>query len=441
MVDRELVRRKLNKLIQYLKELEAAEEYTFADYLDNYFIKRTVERLLQLIVETATDINSHIAVDDGKKAANDYYESFILLSELDVFDRKFAYKIAPSTGLRNRIVHEYEEIDDQIVYNSIDDTLKMYKKYIEFIENYIEKETVSDNGASVISGRLQKLPDIKTSLGEGPVWNQKHNRLIFVDITGQKIYLYYPVTQKKRIVEIDEPVGAAVPRQKGGLVLALKNGFALLELNTEELNYKVKVEEDLPENRFNDGKCDPEGRFWAGTMSTEKTKEAGNLYCLEPNFTVKKMIKGVTVSNGLAWSPDGTSMYYIDSPTQQVLAYDYELKTGNIYNKRVVVEIPENSGVPDGMTIDEQGMLWVAQWGGYQVSRWNPTSGKLLEQISIPAAHVSSCTFGGDNLDELFITTAREGLSEEELESQPQAGCIFKIKTKVKGCQTNWFAG
>ncbi|MEM3844841.1 MAG: SMP-30/gluconolactonase/LRE family protein, partial [Candidatus Parvarchaeota archaeon] len=181
------------------------------------------------------------------------------------------------------------------------------------------------------------------------------------------------------------------------------------------------------------------GRFWAGTLNLEEKDPLGALYKIERNHSVTKMVDKVTISNGIAWSPDNRIMYYIDSPTKRVDAFDYDVESGTISNRRTVVEIPDNSGVPDGMTSDSEGMIWIAHWGGWKVSRWNPYNGKLIEVVNVPVERVTSCVFGGDNLDELYITTARRGLSKKDLRKQPNAGGIFRYKTHTKGMPTYFY--
>jgi sugar lactone lactonase YvrE len=220
----------------------------------------------------------------------------------------------------------------------------------------------------------------------------------------------------------------------GGLVVAFQHGFALVNLETKSIQWLADPEADKPDNRFNDGKCDPAGRFWAGTMSLSGKKGAGSLYALEANHGVVLKIPEVSVSNGLAWSPDQATFYFIDTPSSKITAFDYDNKSGNLSNKRTAVAIPPELGIPDGMTIDAEGMLWVALWNGWGVTRWNPYTGELLQQIKLPVAQVTSCTFGGKELQDLYITTAKTGLSQEELGKQPLAGAVFVFKNiGIKG--------
>lgn len=225
-------------------------------------------------------------------------------------------------------------------------------------------------------------------------------------------------------------------------MVALHHGFASLDLETEELTIIHDPEAHLPGTRFNDGKCDPAGRFWAGTMSLGSDPPgAGSLYVMDTDLSVRRALEKVTISNGIVWSLDHSTMYYIDTPTREVSAFDYDIETGAISNRRAAVTIPEGYGSPDGMAIDVEGMLWVAVWGSSEVSRWDPTSGELLQTISVPATQVTACAFGGPDLDQLYITTARIRLDEQALADQPHAGGLFRARPGVRGVEAYEFAG
>lgn len=282
--------------------------------------------------------------------------------------------------------------------------------------------------------------DSKSTLGEGPSWDEKEKLLYWVDILQKKIYQFNPGSNENKEVLLDKLVGAIAPKQDGGVVLALQDGFYSYDFHTEILKEIHKPEKHLQNNRFNDGKCDPAGRFWAGTMDIDAKEGAGSLYMLDEQYKISKKLDNLSISNGIAWSPDNKYMYFIDTPTKQIVRYDYDNTTGNISNPKVVVSFIKEIGFPDGMTIDQEGMLWVAQWGGYGVSRWDPTNSKLLDFIKVPAANVTSCVFGGENLNELYITTARIGTTDEDLEKYPNAGGLFKLKTNIKGGPTYQFA-
>ncbi|NEU30421.1 SMP-30/gluconolactonase/LRE family protein [bacterium LRH843] len=289
--------------------------------------------------------------------------------------------------------------------------------------------------------KAELVIDAKATLGEGPCWDSEKHLLYWVDIIEKKVHIHNPKTKSNQSIDVAHLPGAAVVRDSGGLVLATQNGFYTLDEKTKELTLIEDPESDRPHNRFNDGKCDPAGRFWAGTMEVVEKEPTGSLYVLDTDLTVKKVLSDITISNGLAWSSDNKTMYYIDSPTKQVAAFDYDLESGQLSNKRIVVTIPEGEGIPDGMTIDAEDMLWVAQWGGYKVSKWNPQTGEKIGEVSVPAKQVTSCVFAGEQLDELYITSARRGLDEEELETYPQSGGVFRVKTDVKGGKTFSFKG
>lgn len=277
--------------------------------------------------------------------------------------------------------------------------------------------------------------------GEGPLWDSDLNRLWWVDIPAGEIRCFDPATGTDRvIVTIGQSIGAVVRRRGGGLLAAAQHGFFFVDAHTGALAPITDPEEDLPGNRFNDGKCDPAGRFWAGTMDNGVHRNgAGSLYRLDADLSCRKMLAGVSISNGLAWSPDQRTMYYTDTSTGTVDAFDYDLASGDIANRRPIVRIAE--GGPDGMTVDAQGNLWVAQWNGWQVGCYDPISGKKLEEIAVPAAQTASCAFGGPNLDTLYISTAREGFTGDRALREPLAGSLFAVKPGVRGLPAADFAG
>ncbi|MFP3414086.1 SMP-30/gluconolactonase/LRE family protein [Bacillus sp. SIMBA_074] len=286
---------------------------------------------------------------------------------------------------------------------------------------------------------IELIVDAKSSLAEGPCWNEKKQILYWVDIIEKKLCLYNPVNNTNRVITFDQQIGCIVPYLDNIVLLAMERGFYSLNLNTEKLTHIYDPEPHLLENRFNDGKCDPAGRFWAGTTDLCGINAAGSLYCLNNNFNVDKKFAHVNTSNGIAWSPDHTFLYFIDTPTKKVVRFDYDVHTGEISNPSDVIIFPENDCLPDGMTIDEEGCLWIAHWGGSKVTRWNPLTGEQILSIPIPALYVTSCTFGGPNLTDLYITTARTRMTDEELKQYPHAGGIFRIQTNVKGCPTYSF--
>jgi sugar lactone lactonase YvrE len=293
-----------------------------------------------------------------------------------------------------------------------------------------------------LTGEL--LHQIKAQLGEGPVWDPRSEKLYWTDIEKFDLHIYDPATNTDRAINVGQYLGAFAVRAQGGLVLALKSGFATFDLATETITPLADAESHLLDNRFNDGKCDPAGRFWAGSLFLDEDHGQGKafLYCLNPDHSVQQKLAGVTISNGLAWTADHKTMYYIDSPTECVMAYDYDLATGNIANGRKVISVNgEVQGYPDGMTIDAEGMLWVAHWNGACVRRWNPQTGEVMAEIKLPVSRPTSCVFGGKDFDTLFITSASTRLSAEELATQPLAGSLFVCKPGVKGLPLFEYAG
>jgi sugar lactone lactonase YvrE len=275
--------------------------------------------------------------------------------------------------------------------------------------------------------KLEIISNHKCQLGEGPVWDAQSHSIYWIDILKGELHQYDFKKNKHCIFSINEMIGCFALCKNGQLIIVTQSGFCFLEKETGQIKKVNDPESNLPNNRFNDGKCDPIGRFWAGTMSINEEPNMGSLYVFD-NKTVEKKIENVTISNGIAWGLDHKKMYYIDTPTFEVVAYDYEKETGNISNKQIALKIKEEDGYPDGMTIDTEGMLWIAHWGGWQVTRWNPQTGEKIMSIKLPVSKVTSCTFGGENLSDLFITSASVGLSAEDLVQQPLAGALFIIR-------------
>lgn len=281
--------------------------------------------------------------------------------------------------------------------------------------------------------KAELVLDVKSQLGEGPLWLEAQGTLTWVDIEGRRIEFYHPGTGDRRHIDVGERIGAVVETEDGRLLCALKSGLYYVDPSTAKKEAITNPEPNKPDNRFNDGKCDPAGRFWIGTMPTKGDTPEGALYMLDRDGAVYTKVQEVGCSNGLGWSLDGTSMYYIDSPTKRVDLFDFDMTSGQLSGRRCLVEIPDGLGYPDGMTVDAEGMIWVAHWSGSCVTRWSPATGELLERVELPVSQVTSCTFGGPNLDVLYITSARIGLSEEQLEKEPLAGGVFRYIPGVKG--------
>jgi sugar lactone lactonase YvrE len=278
-------------------------------------------------------------------------------------------------------------------------------------------------------------------LGDGPVWDHRESALWWVDINGHAVHRFDPATGEDTAYDMGEMVGAVVPRIRGGLVMAAHSGFYFFRPETGEREFLGHPEAHLANNRFNDGKCDPAGRFWAGSAAMDGVQGGAGLYCLGVDGAITQFLDSVTVSNGMAWSLDRTTMYYIDSMAQCVSAFDYDLETGNISNQRAVIAIERTDGFPDGMTIDTEGKLWVAHWGGARVVRYDPETGEALAKVAVPVSQPTSCAFGGDGQRDLYITTARASIRGDALAAQPLAGSLFRVRLEVGGRETDFYAG
>jgi sugar lactone lactonase YvrE len=287
--------------------------------------------------------------------------------------------------------------------------------------------------------RAEIVVDQRGMLGEGPLWDPDRQVLWWIDAKNHKVFRYDPSDGSNTEFDVGQQVGTVVLREKGGLLLSLHHGIGTFDLDTGKLEILCDPEEHLPGNRFNDGKCDPAGRFWTGTMeNAEENFDRGAFYSLDVDGTVKKHFDGVGVSNGIVWTADRKTMYYIDSPTRCVDAFDYDETTGAITNRRVAFKVPDGLGFPDGMTIDADDRLWIALWGGFAVRQFDPKTGALIATVEVKAPHVSACAFGGPNLDELYITTARWLMQENKVDEYPLSGGLFHANVGVPG--TNFFS-
>lgn len=274
-----------------------------------------------------------------------------------------------------------------------------------------------------------------STLGEGALWDAERQHLYWVDIIERRVFVFDPKTRVNREFDVGDEVGTIVVARDEKLLLALQSGFALLDPSSGLVTPLSDPRSSVEEGRFNDGKCDPEGRFWAGTIvDSDESKGKGALYCLDTDGTTTRKLEGVTCSNGLCWSADRKTFYYIDTPTYQVRAFDYDAKTGGIENPRIAIELTQDEGAPDGMTIDAEGQLWIALFDGGKVLRVDPNSGDRTYQVLVPGGgNVTSCAFGGPDLNQLYITTARVGLSPEQAAQLPAAGSLFVAEVPQRG--------
>lgn len=270
-------------------------------------------------------------------------------------------------------------------------------------------------------------------LGESPLWHVRRNCFYWVDINAGDLYSLDWDTKVVSKKHFNADLSLVVETEGSDLLLALGTSIARYNPDTDDLTYLIDLEPDKKYHRCNDGAVDAKGRLWVGTTHVDHDFERGILYSIENFNAPQQKLPGVTISNGITWSLDNKRMYFIDSPTQRVDAYFFNEDTGEIMFDKTVIEIPIDIGTPDGMTIDQEGMLWIAHWGGYGVYRWDPFTGKLLSKIEVPAPNVTSCCFAGKDLDQLVITTARKNMSESQLSDYSLSGNLFIVNTNVKG--------
>ena len=284
--------------------------------------------------------------------------------------------------------------------------------------------------------KAELLIDAKATLGEGSIWHPRENKLYWIDIDLQTLHTYDPITKDEKSYPLGQKVGTVVPIDTGGVLVALKDGVYAFNMKANNFLLIASPEKDLAENRFNDGKCDPAGRFWVGSMGP---RYKASLYRISAPSECLRMLDSITTSNGIVWTKDKSKMYYIDTPTGKVMRFDYDNEKGTISNQGVAIRFPDGIGYPDGMTIDSEGMLWIAHWGGSCVGRWNPETGKMIARVDVPALNITSCAFGGKNLETLFITTARTGMDEAKLTAFPLSGGVFSVNPGTTGINANYF--
>ncbi len=283
-------------------------------------------------------------------------------------------------------------------------------------------------------GSINCIIPIHSWLGESPLWDFDQQLLYWVDILGQKIHSWDPILKKLMTYPLSEKVTSIALRKGGGLIATSFKGFMQFDFTTKNLTPIVLVEKDLPNNRFNDGKCDRSGRFWAGTMDkVHWEKPTGSLYYLKSNGTAVVSQKNAVCLNGIAWSLDNQTMYVIESFLYTIFAYDFDLQSGILSNKRPFISFsPEEKGFPDGMTVDSEGYIWCAIGVLGKILRIDP-QGQITQTFSFPVPGITSCIFGGKDLQTLYVTSSRENMSDLDMQKYPLSGNIFSLETDVKG--------
>lgn len=283
--------------------------------------------------------------------------------------------------------------------------------------------------------------DAKAMLGESPVWAAEERALYWADIIGAMLHRLDPATGQNRSWKMPESIGSFGLRVSGGAVVALRDGFHLFDFATKRLTFLSDPEADEPRTRFNDGKVSPDGRFWAGTMDDNPDRQPiGGLYRLDPDHSWHKMVDGLIVSNGLAWSADGRTMFHSDSRGQVINTYDYDPDAGMIANKRVLARPTEEIGRPDGGATDLEGFYWSAGISAGVLNRWAP-DGRLDRQIPLPCAAPTMPCFGGHDMKTIFVTSLRQNVSAEKLAAKPLSGGIFALEVEVPGVPVAKYRG
>ncbi len=291
-----------------------------------------------------------------------------------------------------------------------------------------------------MAGEITYVSKTQSVLGENPLWDQQSGRLLSIDCMGRKLFRHTADLAQHEEWALRRGPGSVVLRARGGLLMANRQGLGFTAPGSEQLEEIPTPGVDFTRAIFNDGKCDSRGRFWLGTMYREVAEPVCHLYRLGTDLQFVTMDDGVTLSNGIAWSPDDRTMYYCDSRPGHIWAYDFDAERGEIANRRMFVDFAGRQGHPDGCTIDAEGGLWVAEVGAGQVVRFDP-SGREVAALKLPTSRVTSVAFGGPDLRTLFVTSMRYDLSPEQLAREPQAGCIFALQMDVAGLPSTPFGG
>ena len=286
---------------------------------------------------------------------------------------------------------------------------------------------------------IKHVFDVVAEHGEGPVWDAVEKQLYWVGLLkGDYLRADIHTGEVKRF-HIGQPLGVLALREKGGLILALRDGFALWDEATKSLDFIHTPEKENPDTRFNDGGVDPAGRFFAGTMTFDGNRDIGNLYRLGTDHSLKKVESSLYIPNGMAWSTDRKNFYLTDTNRHIIYVYDYDVDTGDITNRRTFIQFDKHE-FPDGLTTDTNGDFWIALWGSSKIYRFDH-QGKKVAEIPVPVQYPTSCCFGGDDLSTLFITTSRLPLPEHEQKNQPLAGKLLMLETNVTGVAPLRFKG
>ncbi len=283
--------------------------------------------------------------------------------------------------------------------------------------------------------------DCQNTLGEGPIWSVDEQKLYWVDIEKSELQRYDPATKDTEVWKTPERVGSFAFREQGGLLVAFESGLDFWDFKSGQTQRIQNFESDLATTRTNDGRCDRQGRFIVGGINeADNGDPISNVYRLDPDLNLHRIISNVNCANSTCFSPDGTIMYFADTPTGQIWAYDYHVDSGEVANRRVFADFSDQPGMPDGSIVDAEGFLWNAQWNGYRVVRYRP-DGSVDRIVDMPVMNPTCVAFGGKELDVLYVTTARYLMKPEQIEAEPLSGGLFAVKVDVKGLNEPKFCG
>jgi sugar lactone lactonase YvrE len=294
---------------------------------------------------------------------------------------------------------------------------------------------------------LELILDAHAMIAETPFWDQENRVVYWTDLSGRSVHVYNPTTGKDKEIGVRELTGTVIKRKSGGVIVALENSIVSVDTTSGQIKPLQVVEQGIPENRLNDGKCDAKGRLWISTAPKEfaqygmALKPTGKLYCVDTDLSVTVHDDGFHMYNGIVWNKSNTKMYIVDTANFKILSFDFDLEMGTISNKEAIVDVPKDFGYPDGMCMDEENNIWLAHWGGYQITKWNSQTRELINRIRVPAPFVTCCAFAGDNLGDLYITSAIADMDEAALLEFPYAGGVFRLKSGVKGLESFMFGG
>lgn len=286
----------------------------------------------------------------------------------------------------------------------------------------------------------ETLSSIACDLGESALWDAAGSRFYWVDITRQLVFAQDWVSRETKQLPMPDPVGSVALRESGGLVVALRHAVAFCDLDRETVEVVHSLETAMTGNRFNDGAVDPGGRFWFGSMDLAETLPTGSFYRMTADTNITAMFDGIICSNGPAWSPDGTTMYHVDSTRRRITAYEFDAATGSVGAGRLFVSDEAEDWYPDGVTVDADGFVWNCKWGGGRIVRYAP-DGTIDRVLALPVPRPTRCAFVGPDLTLLAVTSARTGLTEAALAAAPRSGTVLLLDPSARGLPTPRFAG